>query len=127
MYDGPVKVIPIIRTVYLSPLSVSIPCFMATNSAPKTEVSMVTCFFDIQIIGDKFQKIKKPVRERLVVFSPAWSLSTIMRRSTSLLLAKRRWHVWRDCLFHITIELRPVINWEGSQVNVRVSRVKDES
>jgi hypothetical protein len=52
MYDGPVKGIPIIQTVYLSPLSVSIPCFMATNSASKIEVSMVACFFEIQIIGD---------------------------------------------------------------------------
>ncbi len=43
------------------------------------------------------------------------------------ILAKWRRHVWRDCLFHITIELRPVINWEGILVNVRVSRVKDES
>jgi len=36
---------------------------------------MVACFFEIQIIGDKLQKIKKPVQERQVVLSPAWSPS----------------------------------------------------
>ena len=56
MYDGPVKGMPIMRTLYLSPLSVSTPCFIATNSAPKTEVSMVDCFFEIQIIGDKLTR-----------------------------------------------------------------------
>jgi len=84
MYDGLVKGIPIIRTLYLSPFSVSIPCFIATNSAQKTEVSVVACFFEIQIIGDKLQKIKKLVREHRVILSPARSLSTIMQRSISL-------------------------------------------
>jgi len=135
MYDGPVKGMPIIRTLYLSPLSVSTPCFIATNSAPKTEVSMVDCFFEIQIIGAKLQKIKNPVRERRVDLSPAWSLSTIIRRSMSLPsgggmsvgMASTTWHVSRDGLYHITIELRPVILRKGRMVNVRVSRVKDES
>jgi hypothetical protein len=56
MYVGPDKGIPIIRILYLSPLSNLIPCFMATNSAPKTEVSIVACCFDSQMIGAKLQK-----------------------------------------------------------------------
>ena len=78
------KGIPIIRILYLSPLSVSISCFMAMNSAPKTEVSIVACCFDSQMIGPKLQKMIHPVWERLVLFSPAWLLSTIIPRSMSL-------------------------------------------
>jgi hypothetical protein len=62
----------------------SIPCFIAMNSAPKTEVSMVACFLETQSIKAILQKIRKPVRERLVLLSPAWSLSHIMRTSRSL-------------------------------------------
>ncbi len=71
MYVGPDKGIPIIWILYLSPLSVSILCFMATNSAPKTEVPIVACCFDSQMIGAKLQKMINPVREHQVLFSPA--------------------------------------------------------
>jgi hypothetical protein len=73
---GPDKGIPIIQILYLSPLSILIPCFMATNSAPKTEVSIVACCFDSQMIGARLQKMINPVREPLVLFSPAWLLSS---------------------------------------------------
>jgi len=43
------------------------------------------------------------------------------------IFAKWRRHVRRDGLDHITIELHPVILRKGRMVNVRVSRVKDES
>jgi hypothetical protein len=49
--------------------SFSIPCFMATNSAPKTEVSMVACFLETQSIKAILQKIRKPMRECLVLLS----------------------------------------------------------
>ena len=84
MYGGPVRGMPSIRTLYLGPLIILIPCFMATNSAPKTEVSIVACFFDTHIKVAELQKIKKPVKECLVSLSPLWLLSTIIRRSTSL-------------------------------------------
>jgi hypothetical protein len=54
-------------------------------------------------------------------------MGTINHHAKVNVLSKRRWHVWRDCLFHITIKLRPVINWEGSLVDVRIGRVKNES
>ena len=82
--SGPRQRDPIIQILYLSPLSVSIPCFMATNSAPKTEVSIVACCFDSQMTGAKLQKMINPVQEHQVLFSPTWSLSTIIQRSTSL-------------------------------------------
>jgi hypothetical protein len=78
------KGIPIIQILYLSPLSVSIPCFMATNSAQKTEVSIVAYCFDGQMIGAKLQKMINPVWERRVLFIPTLSLSTITQRSMSL-------------------------------------------
>ncbi len=84
MYMGPDKGIPIIRILYLSPHSVLILCSMAMNSAPKTESLIVACCFDSQMIGAKLQKMINPVLEHRVLFSPAWSLSTIIRRSTSL-------------------------------------------
>jgi hypothetical protein len=94
---------------------------MATNSAPKTEVSIVACCFDSQMIGAKLQKMIKAVREHLVLFSPAWSLSIIIN-----VFAKGRRHVKRNCFFHIALQLRPFKGWEGSLVNVRVNWVKDE-
>ncbi|KAK1740815.1 hypothetical protein QTG54_008910 [Skeletonema marinoi] len=41
---GPLIGIPIIRSLYLKPRAASIPLFIATNSAPKTELSTVGCF-----------------------------------------------------------------------------------
>jgi hypothetical protein len=41
--------------------------------------------------------------------------------------AKWRGHIGRNCFFHVAIKLRPIKRWKGSLVNVRVSRVKDES
>jgi hypothetical protein len=76
--------IHIIRSLYRSPLNFSMPCFIATISAPKTEVSIVACFLEIQSIKAMLQNIKKPVQERLVRFSPVWSLSQNMRMSRSL-------------------------------------------
>ena len=54
------------RSLHRSPLSLSIPCLIATNSAPKTEVSIVACPLDIQSIRAILIKIKMPVQERQV-------------------------------------------------------------
>ena len=82
MYVGPVSGTPIMRSLYLMPLSASTPVFIATNSAPKTEPSMVACFLLNQSISAVFKNMKYPVRYRLVILSLAWSLSTHIRRST---------------------------------------------
>ncbi len=65
------------------PHSASMPSFMATNSVPKTNDSIVGCLCESQLISDMFKKIKNPVHKRHVDLSPAWLLSTIMHRSTS--------------------------------------------
>ena len=59
------------------------PCLIATNSAPKTLVLTVACFFENQTIGAIFTKVIKPVLDRRVCLSPAWSESTNIRKSTS--------------------------------------------
>jgi hypothetical protein len=65
------------------PHSASTPNFMATNSAPKTDDSIVGCFYESQVISNMFKKIRNPVRNCCVILSSAWLLSTIMHRSTS--------------------------------------------
>jgi hypothetical protein len=52
------------------PRSASTPNFMATNSAPKIDDSIVGCFCESQLISDMFNKIKNPVHERRVDLSP---------------------------------------------------------
>jgi hypothetical protein len=53
------KVYPSYGSYISVPSAFWISCFIATNSAPKTEDSMVGCCFDCQTIGAKLQKIKK--------------------------------------------------------------------
>ncbi len=76
---------PIMQSLYLMPHSASTPNFMATNSAPKTDDSIIGCFCESQSINNMFKKIRNPVPERCVDLSPAWLLSTIMHRFTSFL------------------------------------------
>ena len=82
IYVGPVSGTPIMHSLYLMPLSASTPVFIAMNSAPKTEVSMVACFLLNKSIRAVFKNMKYPVRDHLVILSPVWSLSTHIRRST---------------------------------------------
>ena len=82
IYVGPVSGTPIMRSLYLMPLSASTLVFVATNSDPNTEPSMVACFLISQLISAVFKNMKYPVRDRLVILSPAWSLSTYILRST---------------------------------------------
>jgi hypothetical protein len=58
MNDGPDKGTPIIRNLYQSPLRLSIPFFIATNSAPKTLVLIVGWRFENQTTGAMLRKIK---------------------------------------------------------------------
>ena len=87
MKEGPDKDTPIMRNLHRSPRRFSIPFFIATNSAPKNDVSTVGWRFENQTTGAIFNKIKSPVRKRRVSSSPAWSESTYKRKSTSFPLA----------------------------------------
>ena len=55
---GPDKGTPIIQSLYHKPRKASMPIFIATNSAPTTDVLMVGCLFENQIIGYLFRKMK---------------------------------------------------------------------
>ena len=68
--EGPEIGTPIIGSLYRIPGNVSTPCFIATNSALKTEVSIVGCCLDIHVITAELRNVKNPVRERLVGLSP---------------------------------------------------------
>ena len=48
---------PIILNLYQMAHKVSIPVFMATNSASKTDVSFIVCILEYQFINDMFIQI----------------------------------------------------------------------
>ena len=78
------------------------PCFMVTNSAPKTGVSTVDCFFENHCMRAISTCIKEPLFDLQNTLSQAWSLSTHMWESTSLL---RFWGVHEYSLLGILTEL----------------------
>ncbi len=86
----------------------SMPNFMATNSAPKTDDSIVGCFCESQLMSNMFRKIRSPVRNCRVVLSPAWLLLTIMRRSTSFLRGGGDFF-WNSLLDVLPVELLPIM------------------
>ncbi len=61
----------IMQSLYQMPRSASTPNFMATNSVPKTDDSIVGCFHETQLISNMFKKIRNPVCKRCVDLSPA--------------------------------------------------------
>ena len=54
MKVGPADCTPIILSMWQSPQNVSMACFIATNSVPKTLVAIVDCFFEKHMIGYRF-------------------------------------------------------------------------
>ena len=54
-------VIPIILCLYLKAIRVSMPCFMTTNSAPKTDFCDVGGFLENYRIKAVFIHIKNPL------------------------------------------------------------------
>ena len=82
-------------------------CFMLTNSAQKTDVSTVDCFFDNHCTNDVFTFIKKPLLDLQDTLSPEWLLSTNMQMSTSLpqgsgaFTGIASWHPYRILTYHI--------------------------
>ena len=67
IYDGSDMIISIILSLYLKPLKASMPCFMATNKAPKTHVSTLACFFENHCIKVVFTYIKKPCLDLKII------------------------------------------------------------
>ena len=109
MKEGPDKDTSIMRNFYRIPQRVSIPFFIDTNYAPKTDVSTVGLRFDNQTTGAIFKNIKKPVRKRRVSSSLEWSKLTYKRKSTS---------------FPITLGFFPIAFLKGTHINLGVSRVE---
>ncbi len=52
---------------------------------------------------------------------------TVYHHTEVNVFANGRRHVGRNCFFHVAIKLHPIKRLKGSQVNVRVCGVKDES
>ncbi len=80
------KATPIILSLFLGPLSVSTPIFMATNSALKTPVLIVTWHLECQstMTLDCVDVDWDAAMECLVWLSSAWLLSVDMHTSTGL-------------------------------------------
>ena len=62
----------IMRSLYRSPRSVSMPIFIATNSALKMDVSIVACFLDNDMISAMFIEIKNPDLD--LVVDQCWNI-----------------------------------------------------
>ncbi len=85
---------------------------------------MVDFFFEIQIIGAKLQKLRIQYGSVGSFYLPHGHYQPSYEGQY---LCQAEAACQEGWLYHITIELRPVILWKGRMVNVRVSRVKDES
>ena len=111
------------QSLYRSHFSLSMSFFIATNSAPKTEVSIVACHLEIQLIRAILRNIKMPVREHLVSLLPTWSLSHIILIIISL---PRGGGILSGMASRVlSIEFRPVMFWESEFINYGIGRVKD--
>ena len=75
--------IPIILHLYWVACKVSTPMFMVTNSVPNTDVSMVDCFLENQLMSDIFMLIMNPVLDLLVHLFQAWLMFTNIHRFMS--------------------------------------------
>ena len=58
MLVGPSKGTPIILSLYLSAIIISVPVFEVTYSKPNVDVSMVFCLLEYHMMGAMLQKIK---------------------------------------------------------------------
>ena len=66
IYIMPVIVMPIILMVHWMACSVPTITFIATNSVPDADESMVTCHFEFQLMSDMSVYIMNPVLDLLV-------------------------------------------------------------
>ena len=62
-WAGPSIGTPIILSIYCIPHETSMACFIATNSAPKTALSTVACFFACQMMQIISMKKQNPMQD----------------------------------------------------------------
>ena len=76
MYTGSSQGIPIILSLYLKPPRYSQSYFITTNSASKMLLLKLSSYFECQYTRESLRYTRKPVLNRLVTVSDAWSEST---------------------------------------------------
>ena len=69
--------------LYFKPLRASMPFFITTNSAPKSDVSSIDCLLENHCTRAVFTYIKKPLLDLQDTLSPAWLLSINIKILTS--------------------------------------------
>ena len=69
-HEAPNIRIPIIFNIYWMTPKVFTPSFMATNSAPNTDVYIAYWFLKYQLINDMFIYITNLIQDLLVYFKP---------------------------------------------------------
>ena len=106
IYVGPVSGTPIMRSLYLIPLSASTLVFIAVNSAQKTELSMVTCFLLNQSIRAVFKNMKQPLRDRLVIFPLSGHYQPTYVGQQNFLLGQVHWGEWLRSRHHIMFSIQ---------------------
>jgi hypothetical protein len=124
VYVGHETSTPIICSLYLNPLTGSIPFFKATNSAPKTDDSIVGCLLDYHVI-------KAPLNDKITCPRPHGSLVTcvirINKQTNVYILTSWGWRIWWDCFLYVPIILLPIAFLEITHVDLWVSWIKDKS
>jgi hypothetical protein len=124
MYVGPALGTPIMRSLYQMPRSASTPNFMATNSAPKSDDSIVGCFCESNLMRDMFKKIENPVCEHQSIcslhgcYQPSCTDLPLFQEVVGHLL---EWPLGRP---HRTL---PIMMLKSGVINMRVSGVKNKS
>ncbi len=87
----------IIDNLHHMPCRISMNEFMTTNSAPKVHISIIDCLFQYQLTNAVLRCVRKPVQDLCICYSPTWSLSMNILRSTAFPIAlSALWGI--DCL-----------------------------
>ena len=99
------------------------PCFMATNSAPKTDVSTVDCFFESPCTNTMFKYIKKPLLDQQETLFSAWS----HKHADTYLFPWRFWCINRYCLIGIPVKLCQITFFKTAVIYFWVQRIIHQS
>jgi hypothetical protein len=103
-------------------------CFIATNLAPKTEVSIVPCFLETQLINQSHVTEDQEVSARVSGFFVPCLVSVGVAHHANIeieVFAQRLRHVMRNSLHYITVELNAVIMRKGIHVDGGVGPVNN--
>ena len=112
------------QSLYRSPLSLSMSCFIVTNPAPKTgDFNCGKPFGGPIYQGDieKDQDASARVPSELVA-----GLVTATHHPDFNLFAMGRRHIVRDGFMDISIEFNPVMSWAAGFINDRIGQVKNK-